>query len=384
MKKLKIFTFISLISLLSSSCEKLLIQNDKNFPYENAQFSPEYIQKNDGKANFEIPELYELMKVAISFTDYSKANPGNITNTQTEYFREVQTVFLPFKTHALIQKLNKRIKNINDDYRYRDNSYAFEFDGNDKIVSRKIYPHIWNGEYGKNLFVKLIPDLEDFAKQAKFRQFYQSKRAFYESLIASQKIVMPVEKMKVWLEQRFAVRYNAMKVVFSPLTGGNHSTTNFETPQFKETLMFVSYTDFDTNKYTKGQIEGLASRIVFTEIDHNYVNPTTEKYSSEMKIAIGDWKKWNNANGVSSTYASAYLTFNEYMTWGFFSLYAKDNFSKTDFEIINQETEFVMNRRGFNQFSIFNKEILKIYAENPQISVDNIYLKMFEWMKKQG
>ena len=32
-------TFIFLISLLSSSCEKLLIQKDKNFPYENAQFS---------------------------------------------------------------------------------------------------------------------------------------------------------------------------------------------------------------------------------------------------------------------------------------------------------------------------------------------------------
>ena len=88
MKNYKLSFLSVLIILLSSSCEKLLIQSDKNSLGEIAQFSSDYMQKNDGKIFFETPELYELMKVAISFTDYSKANLGNITNTQSAYFRE--------------------------------------------------------------------------------------------------------------------------------------------------------------------------------------------------------------------------------------------------------------------------------------------------------
>ena len=72
------------------------------------------------------------------------------------------------------------------------------------------------------------------------------------------------------------------------------------------------------------------------------------------------------------------------MTWGVFTLYAVDNFNKTDFEIINQDTEITLRNRGFNKFTTFNKEMLRIYAENPKITVDELYLKMFEWMKKQN
>ena len=238
MKNYRLFLFLISITLLSSSCERLLIQPDKDFPYETAQFSADCVQKNDGKIAFEIPELYELMKVAISFTDYSKANPGNITNTQSAYFREVQSQFQAYKSHALIQKLNDRIKSINDDYKYRDNSYGFEFDKNNKIVFRNIYPFIDGGFYAKNLFKELIPDLEDFAEKTKFRTFYQSRQAFYEGLIAYQSGVMPAQKMQDWLEARFPARYNSLKIVFSPLTGGNHQTVKFETPNFKEILMF--------------------------------------------------------------------------------------------------------------------------------------------------
>ena len=165
MKKHILFLLLASITLLSSSCERLLIQSDTDFPYETAQFLADYVQKNEDKIAFETPELYELMKVAISFTDYSKANPGNITNTQSAYFREVQSQFQDYKSHALIQKLNDRIKGISDDYKYRDNSYGFEFDKNNKVVFRNIYPFIDGGFYAKNLFKELIPDIEDFAEK---------------------------------------------------------------------------------------------------------------------------------------------------------------------------------------------------------------------------
>jgi hypothetical protein len=186
------------------------------------------------------------------------------------------------------------------------------------------------------------------------------------------------------LEERFPARYNSLKIIFSPLTGGNHQTLNFETPQLQQILMFVSAVDADKTRFTPSQIEGLASRIVFTEIDHNYVNPITEKYGNELKKAMPNWKTWNNPNGPSKSYNSASLTFNEYMTWGVFTLYAYDNFNKSDFEVINQQTESVILSRGFNKFSAYNKAILQLYTANPKIRVDELYLKMFEWMQQQN
>jgi hypothetical protein len=379
MKKL---SFISLFMLtLFSSCEKVLINAD--LPYEMPQFSPEYVAEYNGKPFFEIPEVYELMMVAKSFSDFSLTHKNYSTNSETAYFREVAQYFAPFKDHSVVKKLNTGIKTIHDDYIYRENCYAFTFDANGKIVSKNIYLGIVDGLVGFNKVKELLPDLQDFAEKSNFRQFFKNHQTHYQNLVDAQKAVMPVKKMQDWLEARFPARYNSMGVIFSPLTGGNHRTENFVTPTFKQALLFVSFADFDKNRFNNAQIEGLASRIVFTEIDHNYVNLITNKYALEMKTAIGDWKKWNNPSGNSSTYDTPYLTFNEYMTFGVFSIYAQETFNKTDFAVINAETEALMRNRGFNRFSNFNKEILRLYAENAKMGVDNLYLKMFEWMKKQ-
>lgn len=370
-----------ILLILFPSCEKALINAD--LPYETPQFSPEYVAQYNGKSFFEIPEVYELMMVAKSFSDFSLTHKNYTTNSDSEYFREVAAFFRPFKGHDVVKKLNANIKNIHDDYVYRENCYGFTFDQNNKIVSKNIYLGIVDGLYGLNKVKELLPDLADFAEKSNFRQFYKDHQAYYQKLIDVQKTVMPVKKMQDWLEARFPARYNSMGVIFSPLTGGNHLTENFVTPTFKQALLFVSFANFDKNKFNTAQIEGLASRIVFTEIDHNYVNLITNKYSAEMKTAIGDWKKWNNPSGNSATYDTPYLTFNEYMTWGVFSIYAQETCNKADFEVINAEVEAIMRNRGFNRFSNFNKEILRIYAENPKMGVDDLYLKMFEWMKKQ-
>ena len=71
--------------------------------------------------------------------------------------------------------------------------------------------------------------------------------------------------------------------MFSQLIGGSHSTQGFNGyrhPEFfSEVAMFICGPDrYDTSKVlSEKQKERLMSGVVFTEIDHNYVNPFTNK-----------------------------------------------------------------------------------------------------------
>src|SRR5690606_2091926 len=127
--------------------------------------------------------------------------------------------------------------------------------------------------------------VEDFARQSGFRKFYKSNAAYYARQIKRQKELMPVRNMWQWLEEKFpGTKYQSYKIVFSPLIGGSHSTQNFvayyEDSFFKESVMFVCGPDrYDQSaELSEKQKEGLLSGIVFTEIDHNYVNRVSYKF----------------------------------------------------------------------------------------------------------
>ncbi len=319
-------------------------------------YTAEYKQAVTGKASFEIPEVLELTQIAVSLTNY------NDKNRTGQYWKDVDTYFSKYKTHPLIAELKSQIINFNADYDLRMGAFAHEFDANGNIVTG-LYPFSKFGD-GKNRFPKLKAQFEDFAKQSDFRAFYKNQKINYDFQIKKQAELMPMRQMWDWLEQRFDDRSQSYKVIFSPLFGGNHNTVWFETKGFRESIFFISYVGNDFQTQNQKIREGLASRIVFTEIDHNYVNPVSEKCKRQINKTFKDWEKWNTG---SQGYKSAILTFNEYMTWAVFTLYAYDTFEKNDFEKINQETEnFIVNQRGFKKFKAFNQYLLSEYQKTGQ------------------
>lgn len=101
--------------------------------------------------------------------------------------------------------------------------------------------------------------------------------------------LLPVRPMWTWLEREFPnTRYQSYRIVLSPLIGGSHSTQRYFAEDgakvFGENVMFVCGTAHLDAIPTLGekQKEGLMSGIVFTEIDHNYVNPATEKHYATL------------------------------------------------------------------------------------------------------
>ena len=93
--------------------------------------------------------------------------------------------------------------------------------------------------------------------------------------------------------------------------------------------MFVCRAE-NAPEYNQNVNEMLESRVVFTEIDHNFVNPLSDKKIDIINKVFADRNRWTKEGNGTSAYESAYSVFNEYMTWGLFSLYCLDNFPNND------------------------------------------------------
>jgi len=194
-----------------------------------------------------------------------------------------------------------------------------------------------------------------------------------------------------WLEEQFPkTKYQSYRIVTSPLIGGSHSTqryyTHNKTEWFGENVMFICGTDrYDRiDSLTEKQKEGLMSGIVFTEIDHNYVNPATDKFAKLVDSIFSNRNVWTKHGNSSDYYGSAVSVFNEYMTHAVFCLYILDVYDKptAHFVIANRE-QLMVNRRNFIKFKEFDRELIRLRQEHKDLKVLELYPFILEWSKHQ-
>lgn len=353
---------------------------------KNVTFSDSYIKKHKGRFDVEIPEVQELAKIMVALSKGGSSDSG-ITNMRTAYYQEVKAHFTPFANHPVIDTLNKYIKDGSEssywyyyDWKMNANGYAFTKDG--KIVNKGIIRKMGFKETN-DPFIKYADMAADFAAKSGFRKFYASHKRYYDSLLKTYTKYNPLNDMKAWLEKHFPYKYDYFLITFSPLTAGAHSTGNFEDNGFKQTVMFIAGVNINQN-YNQAVNEMSNSRVVFTEIDHNYVNPVAEKYAKDISEAMKDKVKWRMGIDDSSSYADPMSTFQEYMTWAVFSLYSLDRYQQSDVMTYTERMERQMERRGFNNFKAFNRELMRLYQHYKKTAkVHELYPKIIEWCKKQ-
>ena len=346
-----------------------------------ANFSKGYIDQNTGKYQVYSPKVHELVNISVALTNIGKLD-SNMVYMESDYYKRMRTHFDPYKNHALIDSLNQHITEVfgtstyNYYYNIRMNACMYSFD-EEQIVNVSPYDRLGFG--GENLLTDLLPLLEDFSAISNFETFYQENENYYESLIDTYYELVPIDKMWDWVEAKFPQRYEAYKIYFSPLVNGAHSTPKFSDNDYKETIMFIDAPTFG-DEYTSVEKETILTRIVFTEIDHNYVNPTTDAFS-EIGSLMDPLECWNNG---AQGYDSSYFTFNEYMTWAVFTLYLYDNFDTETFEERNRnEAYFMANGRGFIKYQAFNEVALNWYKRNPDAPLKELYPVMFEWIRNE-
>jgi hypothetical protein len=235
-------------------------------------------------------------------------------------------------------------------------------------------------------FRNMLYLIQDFADQSNFRDFYNNNLDYYGKLKERESKLLPIDQMWSWLEREFPQRMDSYKIIFSPLIGGSHSTQKFQKgffkdPEFQESVMFINSAEsLDLNlQYSEELKEGLMSGIVFTEIDHNYVNPTSDQHIELIKSLFQNRDFWATKE-AQQNYSSEYAIFNEYMTHSIFCLYVMENYAQELANTIIDQRIRLMEGRGYMKFKEFNKRLVKLMKDNPKTIFES-YADVFKVMK---
>lgn len=349
-----------------------------------ASFTNGFKREHDGKMNVEVPKVYELVNILFSLTEAGRNNPGTVRKN-TDYYDLVQSRFSRYSEHVAVGIFDSLLTNG----KYLDtkmDAYAFEFNVDGKIVESPIY-HILSWQ-DTNSILPFLATLNDFAAESGFLKFYGDRQQYYNDQYSTFMDTLQVDSMITWLKHNFPqTDYNSYKIVYSPLVDSNQSSWHWEDNDFKELQAHVNY-PFPTAYYSKfkpGTREVVRGNIVFTELNHGFVNPETTRnnYGLIFREIFDDMSVWIDTDRPAGNYQNPFACFNEYLNWGLVSLRYYDTVPENELDGLQLEIEQMMvEHRGFVKFARFNQFLLEIYknrAENQTIA--DLYPLIVSWFQ---
>lgn len=344
-----------------------------------ASFSPEYQAAHRGTLDIEIPVAYELVNVAIALTDYAKENPGLVA--VSPYLGEVRSRFESQAGHPVIVSLDKLMREDADSYHtLKMNGGAFDL-ADDNLLSRS--PVYKSMGWKRNDLLPLMEQLQDFANATKFAQFYAEHQTLYSTQIAYLRDDVDVGGMIAWLESEFpnVNPYDHIRILFSPLVGFNQSVKSFEEDDFRQLIPHVNFPypeaeDAELSAPTLTLYRGL---ILFTELNHGYINPTIDPFSASLQAAMPDLSVWARDDTVQA-YDTSTAIFTEMTNWALVSVRAYDVLPEEDAGQIAKRIERIMvNNRGFKRFAAFQERFLELSrARAKGVSVGSVIPALVE------
>lgn len=357
-----------------------------------AVFDRAYQESHRGKTLVEVPEVYELVNVAIAMTP-TGISDRNLVFKDSDYYRKMREWFDQYTSHPLLASLDNELKrNPGSYFSLKMNGYAFEFDKHGKIVQSKVYDRTGFRSDVSNSLRPYLSQIQSFSDDTKFRDFYKQNNATYDSQIAFYRDTANIAEMKKWLSRNFPAQtdFDCYKIIFSPLVAYNQSTTWFSSNGFRELQPHVNFPyPQDLRRYYGPMTEAgqniFRGNIVFTEINHGYINPEAEKYSDRILKAISNRDRWVDKSRGPGYYGGV-GAFNEYMNWGLVSLRIIDYAPEDEQErmLANVERMMVQNR-GFLQFAVFNKFLVNLYRTRPAGKpIAELYPQIIAWFEKNN
>ena len=358
-----------------------------------AQFDEAYRSTHQGKTFVEVPEVYELVNVAIAMTPTGIAD-RDLVYHDSEYYERMRAWFDKHRDQPLVAALDAELAaNPNQYFTLKMNGYAFEFDEHDKLVPSKVYDRTGFTAERRNALRPYLEKLQAFSDATGFRRFFRENAATYQDQIAFFRDIADVGEMKRWLDRNFPTSsdYDGYKIIFSPLVAYNQSATWFESNGFKELQAHVNYPyPQDLTRYTQEALSPRAAvlyrgNIVFTELNHGYINPEADKYGDRILKAVSDRDHWVDKSKGPDYYPSIAL-FNEYMNWGLVSLRLVDYSPPDELAgMVARVDRMMVERRGFRRFKEFDAFLMDLYrARKPPQTIADLYPQIIEWFEKNG
>jgi len=342
----------------------------------------DWIASRRGTVTVETPLAFELANIVLSQTIYGQ--DANATDRSTSYSEAVDAWFGPHSDHPLIQNLDALPVDMGVYYAFRNQAAAWEIrDG--QLIPGDVYQvgGFWGGE---DPFTARIELLEDYLQTTEAEAFLQDHVDYYTDRITTYEAAVPIREMWDWLEVRFPKEgdgRDALVVRTSPLIGGSHNASTLVLDDFSEGTMVVPI--FVDGERIEPEHVGPLARMVFTEIDHHYVNPVSSRLQEEVNAAVADYGAFNEKAGEWG-YASPSLTFNEYVTWVLFDVWWAEycdivECSDAQREAGATETDDVMLRRGFHRYPAFREAIAPELAG--QNDLEATWLMMLAWFEAE-
>ncbi len=329
------------------------------------------IVKSQDNIKVELPEAYELSNIILSLTKYGKTDQWEVQKG-SDYYKEIQQFFDPVKSHPLIDSVNYSRKRWEDYLSFRTDAYAFSFNQAGKL--QRNFPF---SSVEKHLpFDKHLALINDFVIKSDFRTFYKNHIPFYSTLVNNYQQYYYIDKMKQFLDKAFnktkskAVSGNVYKIIISPLVGRMNchrdidSLTTADFPNLSMELMTGQF-----SKQSKTRV--VESHTIFTEMDHGYVNPVSDKWISTITKNF-DTLYWDKASGYGLD------CFNEYMTWALYDIFLKENFPQSA-DSIAWQWHYQNISRGFIASNIFAEKVKALYAKHKAINL--IYEPLLKWTR---
>ncbi len=342
---------------------------------------------SDGATSFKTPLLFEMVNVGYALMDTSTKGYFNAVDTSGAYYKEVIAQFGAYKNHKFVKKLNKRFKRLSLTYIMNVGKSTFLIPKNGKIKfnSELALRH----KFLARRFGIQKRFLKSFLKETNFNQFYLEHKAYYESYLTNTKNNTKIDSIKQFLEAEFPNKYDQYNLLMSSLIYGTHFTYNYKVRGIKTAAMWVSaLTETSHKKYSMRQLGGIYAGVIFTEIDHNYVNPVSDGYAKQLKKIMGgaNRKKWIDESGDAKYYKNGYDVFNEYMTHATYLIYTNSAYTKTDQEIIAKARIRMMEkRRKYIQFEKFYLHLQKLYTNRKAgETLASLYPQLLSWCEAQN
>ncbi|HET9253168.1 MAG TPA: DUF4932 domain-containing protein [Candidatus Eisenbacteria bacterium] len=358
-----------------------------------AVFDEGYQAKHRGTITAEIPEVYELVNIVLAMTPTGIAD-SNLVYQASPYYRDVRAWFDPHRAHSAVAALDSMLRiNRNLYFNLKMNGYSFELDGNGRIARSRIYDRTGFPGERRNALLPFLDRLQSFADTTRFRAFYERNRSVYDAQIAFYRDSADVKEMLAWLNRNFPKSggYDSNKIIFSPLVAYNQSATWLESGGFRELQAHVNF-PYPGDWRRRGGVplsqaaETVArGHIVFTELNHGYVNPEADKYADRVLQAISRRDRWvDPARGRG--YYGGISAFNEYMNWGLANLRVVDIAPMEDQSTLLSLIDDMMTKsRGFPMFAEFSRYLVGRYrARKPGESIADLYPEIIAWFEARN
>ncbi|NQX92900.1 MAG: DUF4932 domain-containing protein [Flavobacteriales bacterium] len=336
----------------------------------NSEMHSHEEEKNLMEARYS--ETYELANIILALTDYGMTDPSEV-HKDFSYANKVQVYFAPVNDHPLLDSVNYSRERWEEFLSFRTDAYAFEFNNGDRLT--RTTPFYTNE--GVQPFDDHLDLINDFAQKSNFRAFFKEHDNYYQSVCYEYRSTQNLSGIQAFLNSEFDnQKFERQRIaLISSFVGRMNCHRNVDSLTLVD---FITLPDYITYDSIKANDEELATsyHYLFTELDHGFVNPTSDFYQSALDSCFNA-EVWDDESGYNENGGNG--VFNEYMTWAVYDLFLKEQFPEVA-EEINLYWCYQNESRGFPYAYLFNQELQKLYERKSENeTVKDLYPELLAW-----